>query len=100
MPALLQLKPDKVVEILDEVACVLDAFKDAIPPELPKRVPLILAIDHQIELIPVVKPHSKAPYQMCLLNLQELRIQLTELLVAGYIQPPKPLMVLHRDGNG
>lgn len=35
LAALLELKPDKVVEILDEVAGVLDEFKGVMPHELP-----------------------------------------------------------------
>lgn len=87
--AMLELKPDKVVEILDEVAGVLREFKDMMPPEPPKHLPPWRAIDHQIDLIPGVKPPAKAPYWMSPLKLQELRKQLTKLLDAGYIQPSK-----------
>lgn len=89
LAAMLELKPDKVVEIPDEVAGVLREFKDVMPPELPKHLPPRRAIDHQIDLIPGVKPPAKAPYRMSPLELQELRKQLTELLDAGYIQPSK-----------
>ena len=94
MEALLALKPNKVMEILDEVAGILSEFKDVMPLELPKWLPPRWAINHQVEFILRVKPPSKAPYRMSQLELQELMRQLTELSDTGYVQPSKALMVL------
>ena len=44
-------------------------------------------INFCINLEPGTKPISKAPYQMTLIELQELKVQLQELLDAGFIRP-------------
>ena len=41
------------------------------------------------KLVPSSKPPSKAPYRMSLIELVEMRKQLTKLLDAGYIRPSK-----------
>jgi hypothetical protein len=51
--------------------------------ELPPR----REIDFSIDLLPGSTPVSKAPYQMSLLELTELKIQLQELLDKEYIRP-------------
>jgi hypothetical protein len=51
--------------------------------ELPPR----REIDFSIDLLPGSTPASKAPYQMSLLELTELKIQLQELLDTEYIRP-------------
>jgi len=57
--------------------------------ELPKRLPLRMAVDHAIELEAGSRPSAQAPYQMSLSKLAELRKQLNELLEAGFIQLSK-----------
>lgn len=49
---------------------------------------------HQMELVPGVKPPTKAPYRKSLLELQELRQQLSKMLDVGYVKPLNALMVL------
>lgn len=44
---------------------------------------------HQMELVPGVKPPTKAPYRKSLLELQELRQQLSKMLDVGYVKPLK-----------
>jgi hypothetical protein len=55
-------------------------FVDEIP-ELPPR----REIDFSIDLLPGSTPISKAPYQMSLSELTELKLQLQELLDKEYI---------------
>jgi len=49
-------------------------------------LPSDLEIEFTIELVPGTVPISKAPYQMALAELTELRVQLQELLDKGLIQ--------------
>jgi len=44
-------------------------------------------IEFVIELTPRTKPISKAPYQMVLLEMKELKVQMQELLDKGFIRP-------------
>lgn len=53
-------------------------FSSEIPSMLPK---------HDIDLISRDELISKAPYRMTTQELSELRLQLEELLVKGFIQP-------------
>ena len=89
LAAMIEVKQDKVVEVLDAVARLLEEFVDVMPLELPKTFPPRCAVDHKIELVPSSKPHSKAPYRMSPMELAEMRKQLTKLIDAGYIQPFK-----------
>ena len=50
-------------------------------------LPLKIELDFTIELIPRVVPNSKAPYQMNILQLNELKWQLQELIDKNYIRP-------------
>ena len=54
--ALVEIKPDLVVEVSDEVTNVLTEFRDLMPSELPKSLPPRRAIDHKIDLVPSVEP--------------------------------------------
>ncbi|KAL0413714.1 UNVERIFIED_CONTAM: Transposon Ty3-I Gag-Pol polyprotein [Sesamum radiatum] len=87
--ALIEIKPDVVQEVPNEVAKVLEEFKDVFPPELPKKLPPRRAIDPAIELKPGARPPAQAPYRMGLAELAELRRQLDGLLEAELIQPTK-----------
>ena len=48
-------------------------------------------MDHQIELMPSVKPLAKGLYYMAPPKLAKLQKQLNELLDARFIQPSKAL---------
>jgi hypothetical protein len=65
---------------------VLREFKDMFVYEIPELPPR-RKIDFSIDLLPGSSPISKAPYQMSLLELPELKIQLQELLDKEYIRP-------------
>ena len=77
--ALIEIKPDKYVEVPDAVVPMLKRFEDMIPPKLPKKLRLRRQTDHQIELVLGSRPHVTPP------ELIELRMQLTELLDAGLV---------------
>ena len=44
-------------------------------------------LDFTIELVPGAVPNSKAPYRMSILELNELKSQLKELIDKNYIRP-------------
>ncbi|KAL6319997.1 hypothetical protein AAG906_037074 [Vitis piasezkii] len=75
--ALIKIKPEKMVEVLDEIVSILQDYANMMPLELPKKFPLRRFTDHQIELVPIVKPPAQVPYRMTPPELEELRNQLT-----------------------
>ena len=91
LAAMIEVKQTKFVEVLDAVAGLLEEFIDVMPPKLHKTLPPRRDVDYKIELVPGLKPHSKAPYRMPPMELAKMRKQLTELLDTGYIQPFKTL---------
>ena len=60
----------------------LDVFIEEIPRLSPKR-----ELYFTYELVPRDLPNSKAPYQMNILEINELKIQLQELIYKNYIRP-------------
>ena len=60
----------------------LDVFSEEIPALPPKK-----ELDFTIELVPGAMPISKAPYQMNIIELNELKSQLKELIDKNYIRP-------------
>ena len=60
----------------------MDVFLDVLPGLPPQRV-----VDFDIELHPGTSPISMTPHRMALVELQELRVQLQELLDKGFIRP-------------
>ena len=68
---------------------VLQEFQNVLPEQLLKVLPLRRTVDHEIELLPRVKPPAKGLYRMTPPKLAELRKQLNELLQAGFIRPSK-----------
>ena len=59
-----------------------DVFPDELPALPPQRV-----VDFGIELHPGTLPIFMTPHRMALVELQELRVQLEELLDKGFIRP-------------
>ena len=86
---MIEIKPDKQVEVLDAIAPILSRFANVMPLELPKKLPPRRQTDHQIKLMPGSRTPAQAPYQMTPPELKELRKQFTELLDAGLVQPSK-----------
>ena len=68
---------------LPRVVCEYgDVFLDELP-----RLPQHGDVDFVIELHPGTLPISMAPHRMTLVELQELKIELQELLDKGFIKP-------------
>ncbi len=80
---------------------VLEEFPDVMPKKLPEDLPPRRRVDHVIEVVPGVAPLAKAPYKMSHEELKELKVQLEELLVKGYIKLNKspygaPVLFVHK----
>ena len=63
---------------------VLNEFTDVFPEEIP-GLPPKRELDFTIELVPGAVPSSKAPYRMNILELNEIKSQLKELIYKKYI---------------
>ena len=74
------MRPD--LDLARVVCKYLDCFPDELPGLPPQRV-----VDFGIELQPGTSPISMTPHRMALVELQELRVQLQELLDKGFIRP-------------
>ena len=87
--AMIEIKPDKQVEVPNAIAPILSRFADVMPPDLPKKLPPRRQTDHHIVLVPGSRTPAQAPYRMTPPELRELQKQLMELLDAGLVQPSK-----------
>ena len=65
---------------------ILRGYLYVFPEEIP-GLPLKRELEFTIELVPGVVPNSKAPYRMIILELNELKSQLKELIDKKYIRP-------------
>ena len=65
---------------------ICGCFPDELPGLPPQRV-----VDFSIELHPGTSPISMTPHRMTLVELQELRVQLHELLDKGYDRESVPI---------
>ena len=65
---------------------VVREFSDVFLEDLP-GIPPDREIDFQIELAPGTEPISKAPYRMAPLELKELKVQMEELVIKGFVRP-------------
>ena len=76
---------DEVRQELDlpQVVC---EYEDVFPNKLP-GLPPRKDVDFIIELHPGTSPISMTPHRMTLMELQELKVQLQELLDKGFIRP-------------
>lgn len=70
---------------LDKIA-VVSEFQDVFQEDLP-GLPPAREIEFEIELVLGTRPESKAPYRLALLELEELKKELDELLEKGFIRP-------------
>ena len=66
-----------------------DVFLDELPGLSPLR-----DVDFCIELHPGTSPISMTPHRMTLVELQELKVQIQELLDKGFIRPSTDAPVL------
>ena len=65
---------------------VLKEYADVFLEEI-LGLPLKMELDFTIELVPGAVPSSKAPYRMNIIEFNELRSQLKELIDKKYIRP-------------
>jgi hypothetical protein len=68
---------------------LLDKYSSVFPSELPRELPPSRAIDHRIEIIPGSTPPSRPTYPLSLTEMDELKKQLDDLLLHGFIRPSK-----------
>ena len=61
-------------------------FSDVFPEEFP-GLPPQMEIEFAIDVVPGATLASITPYQMALLELRKLKLQLQELLEKGFIRP-------------
>lgn len=59
---MIEIKLGKMVKVPYAIVPILQEYIDVMPPELPKKLPPRRFIDHQIELVPGVKPLAQVPY--------------------------------------
>ncbi|KAL0456382.1 UNVERIFIED_CONTAM: hypothetical protein Slati_0977400 [Sesamum latifolium] len=87
------LRFDEIEKALGPIPSVvkrlLKEFEDLMPEELPHKLPLKRAVDHKIELVPGMKPPTRAPYRMSQPELVELKKQLKDMLESGIIKLTK-----------
>lgn len=88
-----------------ELQQLLQRYADVFPEQLPKGLPPQRDIDHRIELVPGKAPPHHPVRRASPAELDELKVQLEELLEAGFIRPSKSpfgaaiLFVRKKDGS-
>ncbi|KAF3615589.1 hypothetical protein FXO38_35032 [Capsicum annuum] len=85
--AMIEVKPDVMIDVHDCFADLLRQYVDVIPPKLPKEFLPRRDIDHKMELLPGSVAQAQAPHRMAHKDLAELQKKLNELLDTGLIQP-------------
>ena len=80
------LMEEVIKTIPNEIKKILNSYTNIMPESLPQTLPPHRGIDHEIELLPGVKPLAKNAYRMTPPKLAELRKQLDELLTVGFIR--------------
>eukprot|EP00256_Glycine_max_P069745 XP_025984340.1 uncharacterized protein LOC106798810 [Glycine max] len=88
-----------------QLEAVLGEYEDVFPSELPKGLPPIRGIEHQIDLIPGVPLPNKAAYRCNPEETKELQRQIEELISMGYVRESMSpcavptLLVPKKDGS-
>lgn len=72
---------------IPEIESILNEFSDVFPENLPNGLPPSRSEDFKIDLIPDAKPQKSGLYRMSIVELEELKKQLEELIEAGFIRP-------------
>ncbi|XP_073107019.1 uncharacterized protein [Elaeis guineensis] len=81
--------PGEEVSLPPQMKEILEEFTDVFLKELPKRLPPIRGIKHQIDLIPESILPNRSAYRCNLEEAKELQRQVADLLEKGYDQIPK-----------
>ena len=68
------------------IVSLLQKFKDVFPKEIPKGLPLIHGIEHQIDFVPGATIPNRLAYRSNPEETKELQKQVSELLDKGYIR--------------
>src|SRR6185295_3717296 len=84
-----------------EVKKLLKEFNDTFPTTLPNGLPPERRLDHTIDLIPGMEPPSRPVYRLSHYEMKELKVQLSDLLEKGFIQPSvspfgAPVLFVHK----
>ncbi len=69
-----------------QLAELLKEFEEVFPEELPKGLPSLRGIEHQIDLIPGAPIPNKPAYRCNPLETKELQRQIEELMEIGYVR--------------
>ena len=72
--------------LLPEMMQFLEEFKDVTPDELPRGLPPVRGIEHQIDLVPGASLPNRAAYRASPEETKELQRQVQELLDKGYVR--------------
>ena len=77
---------EKFVSQNPYLAQLIKEFEDVFPNELPKGLPPLRGIEHQIDLIPGAPLPNKPAYRCNPLETKELQRQIEELMGMGYVR--------------
>ena len=77
---------EKFVSQNPKLAKLIKEFEDVFPDELPKGLPPLRGIEHQIDLIPGAPLPNKPAYRCNPLETKELQRQIEELMGMGYVR--------------
>ena len=78
----------------EEIAELLNEYKDIITDDIPDGLPPIRSISHCIDLIPGASFPNKAPYRLTPIENEELNRQVHELLQKGLIRESLSLCIV------
>ncbi|XP_073112245.1 uncharacterized protein [Elaeis guineensis] len=97
--------PSEEVSLPPQMKEILEEFIDVFPEELPKGLPSIRGIEHQIDLIPGFALPNRPAYRCNPEEAKELQRQVADLLEKGYVRESMSpcsvpaLLVPKKDGS-
>jgi hypothetical protein len=80
-----QLLQVKGLDLPRQIKELLKEFKDVFPDELPKGLPPIRGIEHQIDLVPGASLLNRPAYRCNPEEAKKIQRQVGELLEKGYV---------------